>query len=147
LAYWIERIHEMQHSNVPIVVMGDFNDEPFNRSLTEYALSTNELQMFAPKKRNKYLLNLMWPFLAEGVGSYQYEGEWNMLDQVLVNKPIVNGKSGWTISGPARIECRELMADPETGAPRRFGIKPTERNQQGFSDHFPVSVQLLRAGG
>ena len=41
LAYWNYRIHQIKGDDVPIIVMGDFNDEPFNRSLTDYALSTS----------------------------------------------------------------------------------------------------------
>jgi hypothetical protein len=37
LAYWHERIMDIKGAD-----MGDFNDEPFSRSLTEYALSTTQ---------------------------------------------------------------------------------------------------------
>ncbi len=39
LAYWHERIVEIKGEDANIIVMGDFNDEPYNRSIREYALS------------------------------------------------------------------------------------------------------------
>ena len=40
LGYWHERIADIKGDDMPVLAMGDFNDEPFSRSLTEYALST-----------------------------------------------------------------------------------------------------------
>jgi predicted extracellular nuclease len=143
LAYWIERIQAELGEDAAIVVMGDFNDEPFNRSLAEYALSTNDSRQVA-NGRNPYLLNLMWPILASGAGSHYYGGRWNMLDQILVSRGVVNGKSGWRQRGDARIEGKALMSLRNKLGPRRFGISPGERDTAGFSDHFPVSVTLER---
>jgi endonuclease/exonuclease/phosphatase family metal-dependent hydrolase len=42
LAYWHERIMDIKGADMPVLAMGDFNDEPFSRSLTEYALSTTQ---------------------------------------------------------------------------------------------------------
>jgi predicted extracellular nuclease len=143
LAYWIERIHEELGANVPIVVMGDFNDEPFNRSLMEYTLSVNDPNTILAGT-NKYLLNLMWPILATGQGSHLFAGRWNALDQILVSRGIVSGKSGWSVQGEARIEARDIMTYPKKSGPRGFGLNPKERDTSGFSDHYPVSVTLQK---
>lgn len=143
LAYWVERIREEIGEDVGIVAMGDFNDEPFNRSLTEYALSTSD-HLRVTTGRNPYLLNLMWPILGDGTGTHLFDGRWNLLDQILVSKGVVTGKCGWRVEGRAKIEGTDLMAGGARGGPRRFGIKPNERDLDGFSDHFPVSVMLSR---
>ncbi len=143
LSYWIERIRQELGNHVAIVVTGDFNDEPFNRSITEYALSTSDRRQVM-NGRNPYLLNLMWPLLGSGAGTHLYNGRWNMLDQIMVSQGIVNGKSGWTVHGEARIEGMDMMSRPNRAGPRRFGLKPGERDLAGFSDHYPVSVTLRR---
>ncbi|AXK37970.1 endonuclease/exonuclease/phosphatase family protein [Crenobacter cavernae] len=144
LAYWIKRIHEKQGDDVGIVVVGDFNDEPFNRSITEYALALNDVKrVSSTRNQNDYLLNLMWPLLGTGQGTHYYEG-WNTLDQIMVSRGIATGKSGWKLAGEARIEARDIMAKGEKGEPHRFGIKPNQRDKSGFSDHFPVSVLLQK---
>ena len=143
LSYWIGRIQEELGKDTPILALGDFNDEPFNRAITEYALSSNDgHQVLAGQ--NPYLLNLMWPFLAAGTGSHFFDGRWNMLDQIMVSRGIVGGNSGWKVRGQARIEGLPLMAHPTKPGPRRFGIRPNERDRDGFSDHLPVSVTLGR---
>jgi predicted extracellular nuclease len=143
LSYWIERICEKLGEDVAIIVMGDFNDEPFNRSVTEYTLSTSDSRMVVNGK-NPYLLNLMWPFLASGTGSHFYGGRWNMLDQIMLSRGVVSGKSGWRRQGGARIEGTDIMSQPNKLGPRRFGFSPKERDPAGFSDHYPVSITLTR---
>lgn len=144
LSYWIERIHEELGNDVGIIVMGDFNDEPFNRSLAEYALSINDSSVVMTGQ-NQYLLNMMWPILSNGRGSHLYDGRWNMLDQIMISRAIVNGKSGWKAKGCARIEGIKIMSSAKKPGPRKFGIKPTERDTDGFSDHFPVSLVLVQS--
>ncbi len=143
LSYCVERIQQELGDDVAIIVLGDFNDEPFNRSITEYALSINDRRRVMDGK-NPYLLNLMWPTLAAGVGSHVYEGQWYMLDQIMVSRGIVNGNCGWQLQGDAQIEAVALMSYPKKIGPRRFGIKSSERDTAGFSDHYPVSVTLKR---
>ncbi len=143
LSYWIERIHEELGEDAAIVVLGDFNDEPFNRALTEYALSINDSRVVL-SGTSHYLLNLMWPLLAQGKGSHLFEGRWNMLDQIMVSRAVVNGKCGWTAQDSPRIVGAELMTHPTSRGPHRFGIKPMERDISGFSDHYPVSITLKK---
>ena len=143
LSYWVERIQQELGDDVAIIVLGDFNDEPFNRSLTEYALSVNDSRRVIDGK-NPYLLNLMWPILASGAGSHVYSGQWNLLDQIMVSRGIVSKRSGWKQLGTAQIEAIAMMSHPQKIGPRRFGIKPTERDTEGFSDHYPVSIALTR---
>jgi hypothetical protein len=37
-----------------------------------------------------------------------------------------------------------VMRYPRRTGPRRFGLAPSERDREGFSDHYPVSVLLER---
>jgi len=39
-----------------------------------------------------------------------------------------------------------MMSIGTNKVPRRFGIKPSERDVEGFSDHFPVSCVLVPTG-
>ena len=84
LSYWVERIKQELGDETPIVVLGDFNDEPFNRSITEYALSINNIDLVI-NGAAPYLFNLMWPILAMGAGSHVYKGRWNLLDQIMIS--------------------------------------------------------------
>ncbi len=50
LSYWIERIHEIRYEshkekNPSIILIGDFNDNPYDRSLTEYLRTSPNMEM------------------------------------------------------------------------------------------------------
>ena len=143
LSYWHERIKEYKGSDVPIVVMGDFNDEPFNRSLTDYALSTQSRAKVL-RSRNPRLFNLMWPLMGRALGSHFYNNFPGMLDQFLVSKGLL------LQSAPlkARLDSARIERFPEmqTGSydvPRRFS-RPSSSSydEDGYSDHFPISMIL-----
>ncbi len=143
LAYWVERIHEIHGDDVALVALGDFNDEPFSRSMTDYALATASRDPVL-RGRNRYLLNLMAPLAGAGLGSHHFDGRWNMLDQILISRGLLTGASGFQLAGDAVIEGRDLMARPGSGAPRRFGLGSGKNvDVKGFSDHFPEGVRLV----
>ena len=149
LAYWHERIIEIHSKDQAIVAMGDFNDEPFNRSLVEYALSERaEKRVKSKRSRSPYLLNLMWPLMGSGRGSHQYGGVPGMLDQILVNRPVLRSDSPFELDpGSVQIlDFDEMVAESgsEKGGPRRYGrpSKSSSYDPNGYSDHFPVGVML-----
>jgi hypothetical protein len=143
LAYFHERIREVQNDdNVAVLAMGDFNDEPSNRSLTDYALS-ERLRTRVTKARSAKFLNLMWPILGQGIGTHYHENSPNVLDQFLVSKGLLTGRSGFA----AIQESVEVLRFPEMvkagdyPAPKRFG-RQSSLDIDGFSDHFPISLRL-----
>ncbi len=75
-------LKEKREYDPAMLVMGDFNDQPFNRSLTDYALSTNSISKMADSENEEpYLYNLMWPLLAQGLASFyhkNYEKNYNL---------------------------------------------------------------------
>ncbi len=42
LAYFHQRVGEVHGEDTPVLAMGEFNDEPFDLSLVQYALSTRQ---------------------------------------------------------------------------------------------------------
>ncbi len=150
LAYWLKRIPEKSGNPlVPTVVMGDFNDEPSNRSLVSHALSSNSAMQVLNARDAPRVFNLMWPFLAQGIGSHYYGNTPNLLDQIMVSKSVLGGSGGLRVKGTAqasyavRIERHPEMTDQGTyPKPIRFGRPSSTLNEDGFSDHFPVSVVL-----
>jgi len=144
LSYWASRILDIQGKNVAVLMMGDFNDEPFNRSITEYALAGNSPKKVENSQEPRFL-NLMWPFLGQGIGSHYFQNFPNVLDQLWISKGILTGASKMRVKeNSAQIERLEAMIAPgEYKTPRRFS-RPSAKDfdENGFSDHFPVSVVL-----
>lgn len=125
--------------NARIVVMGDMNDEPTNESLREV------LNAQPPSNQNAELVNLMFPVDKEGGGSYNFRGNWNMLDNIIVSSNLLDEK-GFEVMGDQgfvfhqdwmEFTNREGVMYPNRtyGGPNYYG---------GVSDHFPVYVRLRR---
>jgi len=144
LAYFHQRIREKKGEDVPILVMGDFNDEPFNRSVTEYALSTNDPKNLKRARKPK-LYNLMWPLLSKGLATHYYGSEKTMLDQIMVSKGFLFGNSKLSLK-PNSAKIEKIKDMTKRGKPQRFGRPSSKKtyNKNGFSDHFPVSVIIRK---
>ncbi|HYW96942.1 MAG TPA: endonuclease [Bacteroidales bacterium] len=128
-----------RNSNARILVMGDFNDEPTNRSIMDILHATN-------KRKNIYTGDLYDLFYdkhnLENYGSYFYKGNWNMLDQIMVSYNMIDQKnslscrysSGHVFKAPFMLyKNKEGVEVPNRtyGGPNYYG---------GISDHFPVYV-------
>ena len=140
LSYFIYRIQEVKNKDVAIVVMGDFNDEPHSRSLTDYALSTMDRNKVV-RGNNPYLYNLMWPLLGQRMASYVYNAQPIMLDQFLVSKGIARKSGRFDLKEDnVRIVRYEGMVSGIYHTPVRFGQETPDFN--GYSDHLPISMIL-----
>ena len=143
LSYWIERTQSYYDEEVPIVVMGDFNDEPFNRSMTDYALGLKDSDKVKSKRsQNPYLFNLTWGLQGDGIGTYYYD-RWNMLDQILVNRPLLRAETQLQIVADS-CEIFKPAQLLKSGKPRRFGrpSKSTDYDPDGYSDHLPIFCRI-----
>lgn len=118
-----------------ILIMGDFNDYPTNRSLTV------DLNAKAPTGRSHPgdLYNLMVPLDGNPeTGTNKHQADWGILDQLLVSGSLRNLTPG------ARIfDADFLLLDDK----RWLGRKPFRTYhgmtwQGGYSDHLPVYVDF-----
>ncbi|MDD9301999.1 MAG: endonuclease/exonuclease/phosphatase [Desulfobacter sp.] len=130
--------------NLPLVSMGDFNDEPFNRSLQEYTLGTRDPGRVRHSKSG-HLLNLMWPLMqGHDPGTYAYGSDWNMLDQFLVSKEMTKPGSPVRANHESLEIFKPAILKTKGGKPRKFSRPSAKRGAdlEGFSDHFPITVEL-----
>ena len=147
-AYIISRLLDIKQGGVkklPILSMGDFNDEPFNRSMQEYTLGTRDPGRVR-YSRSGHMLNLMWPLMqGQNPGTYIFGSDWNMLDQFLVSYGMLRKAS------PVRVNCDSVevfkpdILKASGGEPRRFSRPSTRKGADldGYSDHFPIIVKLI----
>ena len=159
LSYWHQRIWEERGKDIPIIAMGDFNDDPFDESLQIYARATRERGDVERAQTAVRFYNLAWRYLEQMGqdhkrnpkllhGTLYYKGNGNVFDQLLVSKGLLIKNSPITvIEDTARIEIFPEMVDHRVGyGPIRFGLPRGNATQNvntgGFSDHFPVSVVL-----
>jgi predicted extracellular nuclease len=126
---------------VHLLLMGDFNDYPTNASITQYLQAKESIKETG---KNQFY-NPMFALLKEGKGSYKHKGEWNFLDQLMLNQNLVSGKSNLTYEPQsANVFKEDWMLETEEkykGNPRRtFGGK---KYLNGYSDHLPVYLNLI----
>jgi endonuclease/exonuclease/phosphatase family metal-dependent hydrolase len=146
LAYFHQRVWEVHGDQTPALAMGDFNDEPFDLSLVQYALSTRQRTKVV-RGTSPRLWNLMWPILGRGEGSFFFDNFANMLDQFLVDKnmglqtsPIQAIPDSITI-----IQFPGMVSGGTYPAPVPFGGMGKPVNTNGFSDHFPIAMAVHEA--
>ena len=130
-----------KHSDANIILMGDFNDDPFNKSLMSVigawgdAASLDEDGFYNP------MFVLHNP---NNQGTLTYRGKWNLFDQIILSEDLLDdeGKLFYKDQS-ARIVNEGLNVGFGRGAasPRR-AIFRGEFDEEGFSDHFPVCVDL-----
>jgi len=121
---------------VSFIIMGDFNDEPMDSSMSQVLGA-------GPEKGNTDLVNLMWNFQERGYGSYKYKDEWNMLDQIIVSRKLISFGKTFVSPNSARIYVAEYILEQEgkyKGNPWR--TYAGDNYLGGFSDHLPVLVSL-----
>ena len=142
LGYWVMRIHQELGKHIPILVMGDFNDEPHDRSLVEFALSS-DTQLRVTNARNHRLYNLMWELKGQRKGTYHFNSETVLIDQFLASKALIKKNSPFKIKeNSVRIEGIKQITKGRYNVPTAFKKSKGKFNSKGFSDHLPISVVL-----
>lgn len=127
--------------NLKIIIMGDFNDEPENASIQGILMGRPfpEIQSFE-------LYNPMFLMAQDStLGSYCYRGDWNVLDQFLISKSLLNAKKGVKyVPNSAQIVNEDWLRQhgnhPYDGYPNR--TLAGKKYLGGYSDHFPIRLKL-----
>jgi predicted extracellular nuclease len=136
------------NANSKIIIVGDFNDEPNNVSITENlkaapficdSVSSNNLI----EDKQTELYNLAYKSWSNGNGSYFYREDFNMLDQIIVSKNMIVGNELNYICNSFEVYKPSMMVTRTgkfKGAP--FPTYGGSRYLGGYSDHFPVIAKF-----
>lgn len=116
-----------------ILIMGDFNDYPQDRSLSQ-VLNAQKPAEGKEKPNPKNLYNLSYEIKP---GTYRYQGEWNTLDHLIV--------TGTLLPSHAQVFMPEwlLEKDHTYGGTKPFRTYQGPRYVGGYSDHLPVFSDLF----
>lgn len=122
-----------------VVVMGDFNDNPTDESITKH------LKALAPEQALRQpaaLVNLAAEAYSAGQGTLYFDG-WHFFDQMMVSQSLWQGKR-------LRVKSFEVFSRPWMLYNDNRGIARPNRTMSGsryfggFSDHLPVVLRLQR---
>jgi predicted extracellular nuclease len=121
-----------------ILIMGDFNDYPTNKSLNVTLGAVDPSEKIEAGK----LYNLMMPIHQAGKGSHKHNGEWGALDQFIVSGHLLLNEN---------FSCREarvydadflLENDEKYLGKQPFRTYAGMKYQAGFADHLPIYVDF-----
>jgi|CXWL01.1.fsa_nt_gi endonuclease/exonuclease/phosphatase family metal-dependent hydrolase len=140
-----------------VLVMGDFNDEPWDRSVVnnlsagkdedriEQALTESNRKLKDYLETRASLFNYMWPVAAEpdrGTHFFSSPGNpntMNVLDQFAASRGLHFGHSGLRLNrASVEIFTGGGMATGGKKRPKEFNRK----TGKGFSDHFPITCLI-----
>lgn len=126
-----------------ILIMGDFNDHPDNKSLS-LTLQAKAMEIQTNKGD---LYNLFYHRMKEDdFGSYKYQGRWEVLDQFIVSGNMLMPSNRTSIvDRRANIFKAKFLLEEDS---RYYGKKPFRTNLGprylgGFSDHLPIYMDLI----
>ncbi|MBQ2440017.1 MAG: endonuclease/exonuclease/phosphatase family protein, partial [Muribaculaceae bacterium] len=127
--------------NIGIIVMGDLNDDPQDKSCS--------MVLGAQKKQEDveegYFFNPFWTMLDKGIGSYCYKGNWDLFDQIIVSHSLLSQGGSKLKYLKCEVFNKEFLKQQDgayRGYPHRTFSGGVFLN--GYSDHFPTQVFLIK---
>lgn len=132
--------------NCKVFVMGDLNDDPVNKSLTDCLGAKGDIENVKPDE----MYNPWYKILTkEGKGTLMYNGSWNLFDQIVMTPNLLSPKGSKDYKElkylKPQIFRRDYLIQQEgkyKGAPLRTIAGGVWLN--GYSDHLPVVVYLVK---
>ena len=125
-----------------IFTMGDFNDDPTNDSMKKV--------LNAQRKREKVGLKGIYNpfedlFRKDGLGSNAYRDAWSLFDQILFTKPLLEKDYSSYRFYKAGIYNKHYLTNKK-GRYKGYPLRSFADGNftDGFSDHFPVYVYVIK---
>ncbi|TXG36916.1 endonuclease/exonuclease/phosphatase family protein [Seonamhaeicola maritimus] len=124
-----------------VILMGDLNDNPTNASVKD-VLNAKESKSDVGLKG---LYNPFTTYYKNGLGTTAYRDIWNLFDQIIISKPLLNEDTSSLRYYKANIFNAGFLTHSRgkyKGYPFRSWSNGSFSN--GYSDHYPVYVYLIK---
>ncbi|MFN5416376.1 MAG: endonuclease [Flavobacteriia bacterium] len=118
---------ELKNPKYKLILMGDLNDYPEN---------------IAPKMVAEKLTEMICKESGEFGGSYLHDGEWNVLDHIMVSSALRGKKGVKTIAGSGKIYSPAFLIEEYKGKKQPFRTYAGSKYLGGYSDHLPVTIDI-----
>ncbi len=132
---------QKSHRNPAIIIMGDFNDQPEDDSMTTFLQAS-----LSPGNDPLQLYNLSYGWQKEGKGTLKHQSMWNIFDQIIISGSLLgtNGRQLYaTPSDAVILEAPFLFQKDERYTGRKlFRTYEGYKYTGGYSDHLPVLLIL-----
>ena len=129
--------------NAGVIIMGDMNDDPQDKSCAKVIGATKNPDGVKPHG----FYNPFWSMLDKGIGTLAYNSSWNLFDQIIVSGTLLEQNTGSNRLHFLKsiVNNFDFLKDTEgtrQGYPRRTFASGMYLN--GYSDHFPTEILLRR---
>lgn len=131
-------------NNPNIIIMGDLNDGPWEESLQDYL----NAKLDTTKLLENDLYNLMSKYPKNwDSGTLKYLEDWDIFDQFIVSANLVSGNHELQVlNKQAQIYTPDFLLEDDF---KYLGKKPFRTYvgfsyNQGYSDHLPIFIDLIR---
>ena len=134
-----EKVDSIFNSNTKsarIILLGDFNCTTEDQIIRALIYSSDS---------DKVLINLSDSIKEKDSGTYRYMGRWEMIDQVIVSRGLLECERGlYTDPNSLKIFRPDFLLKKDSKYPgfSPFSTYRGYRYQGGFSDHLPVILDL-----
>lgn len=124
-----------------VISMGDFNDDPINKSFKEILKTKGDSKDLSPHQ----LYNPMERMLKKGMGTLAYRDGWNLFDQILISGALTKKDYSSFQFYKAGIFNKKYLIT-ESGQYKGYPFRSYGYSgyQGGYSDHFPVYIYLIK---
>ncbi|HLV70439.1 MAG TPA: hypothetical protein VKY34_06990 [Xanthomarina sp.] len=124
-----------------IIIMGDLNDDPTNASVKDVLKAEEEKE----DVKMKGIYNPMENFFKMGLGSNAYRDSWSLFDQILVTQPLIEKDYSNFTFYKAGIFNKNYLVN-KRGRWKGYPLRSFADGgfTDGFSDHFPVYIFLIK---
>ncbi|HZJ35654.1 MAG TPA: endonuclease/exonuclease/phosphatase family protein [Gillisia sp.] len=136
----IDSLHQI-NPYAKIITLGDFNDDPTNKSIKKVLNTQSNKEKTGPKE----LFNPMEKMIKQGMGTLAYRDGWNLFDQIILSQTFLNNDYQTYQFYKAGIFNPVYLITP-TGQFRGYPFRSYDYGGYtgGYSDHFPVYVYLIK---
>lgn len=127
--------------NAKIMTMGDFNDDPTNASVEKVLGAKGE----KGEVKTLGFFNPMEVIFKTGTGTLAYRDNWNLFDQIIISKPLLDTDFKSYGFYKAGIYNKAFLSNPE-GRYKGYPFRSFANGNYtgGYSDHFPVYIYLIK---
>jgi hypothetical protein len=137
---------QRQDPNVKVIIMGDMNDDPTNKSMTVGLSCKAEIKAVGPKDMYNPWYNTL---VKQHTGTLQYEGKWNLFDQIVMTPNLLHKEGAQDYNTlkfrKHQVFRRDYLFQKEgkyKGNTLRTHAGGTWLD--GYSDHLPTVIYLMK---
>jgi len=132
---------QQNNPDAKILIMGDFNDNPTDKSIYHILNVTGHKEKVALDT----FYNPYMKLYKKGLGTTAYRDSWSLFDQIMMTSPYIKSSSNSFRFYKAGVFNKKFLITKKgryKGYP--FRSWKNERFSGGYSDHFPVYIYLIK---